>query len=327
VHGRTPLLALVIIVACWLPASAVAAPMPAGTYDVQLTNGTLNLGNGLLPSLPLSSGTTLTVAIGTQPISAPIGLTVLDSPITGAVSGSVSVTITGAGITLDPTTGTATVDASFIASMSLSGSIGGFPVSGSCSLGSQNSPVSVHLSTTDGSPWDATTNAFAMGDHTFALPAPVCSPALVGDLLSFLIGSTNSGDNGITLNGIATRRPDPPPVTTTSTTTTTSQPTTSTPGTTTTDGNPAVTTPLTGPNAVKACVVPKLVGKTLKQAKRALKRAGCKVGKANKKNSAKRKKGRIVKQRYKAGTKLPAGTKIPLTVSKGKKKARNHRSR
>jgi hypothetical protein len=329
VHGRTGLLFLAITLACWLPASASAAPMPAGTYDLQLTNGTLNLGNGVLPSLPLSSGTTFAVDIGTQPISAPIGLTVLDSPITGGVSGTVAVTITGAGITLDPTAGSATVDASFFASMSLSGSVGGFPVSGSCSLGSQNSPVSVHLSTTDGSPWDPATNAFAMGDHTFALPAPVCSPALVGDLLSFLIGSTNTGDNGVTLNGIATRRPDPPSATTTSaptTTTTTSQPATSTPGTTTTPGNPPETAPLTAPTAVKSCVVPKLVGKTLKQAKRALKKAGCKVGKA-KKAGSKKKKGRIVKQRYKVGTKLPAGAKVPLTVSKGRKKARTHRSR
>lgn len=307
--------------ACWLPASAAAASMPAGTYDVQLTNGSLALGNGLLPALPLSSGTTLTVEIGTQPVSAPVGLTVLDSPISGTVSGTASVTITGAGITLDPTAGSATVDASFFANLSLSGSVGGFPVSGSCSLGSEGSPVSVHLSTSDGSPWDATTSAFGIGDHTFALPAPVCSPALAGDLLSFLIGSTNGGDNGITLNGTAIRRPDPVPASTPSTTTTGAA---SEPATT---GNPTATTPLTAPAAVKPCVVPRLVGKTLAQAKRALRKAGCRVGKAKKQNSKKRKKGRIVKQRYKAGTKLPAGTKVPLTISKGKKKAREHRSR
>ena len=165
-----------------------------------------------------------------------------------------------------------------------------------------------------------------MSDKTFVLPAPDCSNAILTGLVGTLLGSTtNIGDNVITIAGTALRQADPvtPPVTTP--TTTTSQP--GAPGGSPAPaGNPSEVTPITAPVA-KSCVVPKLVGKTLKQAKRALKKAGCKAGKAKKKNSKKKKKGRIVKQRYKAGTKLPAGAKVPLTVSKGPKKARQQRSR
>src|SRR5215212_4603552 len=177
--------------------------MPAGTYDVHLTDGTIDIGNGLLPALPLTSGSTFTVPLGTDPVASAIGLTVADSPVVGTITGTVSVTILSANATLDPTAGSATVDASFYAGFTLSGSVGGFPVTGTCSLGSQGAPVSIHLSTADGSPWDAVTNAFAMGDHTFALPAPSCAPTLVGSMLTFLVGSTNSGDNSATLNGTA----------------------------------------------------------------------------------------------------------------------------
>jgi hypothetical protein len=317
VHGRTRLLALALGLACWMPSTAAAAPMPAGTYDVQLTNGTLDIGNGFLPPIPLSSGTSFTVPIGTVPVATPIGLTVVDVPISGSgITGTVSVTIVGAGATLDPSTGTATVDASFFASFNLSGSVGGFPVSGSCTIGSQNAPVNIHLSTADGSPWDAATNAFSMGDHAFAL-TPSCSP-LIDALRPILLGTTNSGDNSAVLNGTAIRRPDPPPTTTTTTTQ---------PGTTTTPGGstPETTNNPVTPNATK-CVVPKLVGKTLKAAKRALVNAHCKAGKAKSKKS-KKKKGRVVAQGRKAGTRLPAGTAIKLTVSKGQKKARRSSSR
>jgi hypothetical protein len=317
VHGRTPLALLLVTGACLLPAAASAAPMPAGTYDVTLTGGTVKVGS-FLPSLPLTSGTTFSVALGTTAISQPIGLTTTDSPITGAITGTVSTTITGAGVTIDPTTGSATADATFFVSMTATGL-------GSCSLGSSNSPISVHLTTDKGSAWDATSGAFSMVDNTFALPAPVCSPSLIEPMVTTVLGNLGSGNNVINLDGIAKRRADPTPSSNTPPPGgTTSQPPVSTPSPTT--GNPNEVTPLVSAPTVKACVVPKLVGKTLKQAKRALKKAGCKVGKA-KKSKSKKKKGRIVEQRYKVGTKLPAGAKVPLTVSKGPKKARKHRSR
>ena len=293
--------------------------MPAGTYDVTLTGGSVNVGS-VLPSMPLNSGTTFSVVLGTTSVSQPIGLTTTDSPITGTITGNIVTTVKGAGVTIDPTTGSATADVTFFVTMTATG-LGG------CTLGTSDAPISVHMTTDKGSAWDSATGAFSMVDNTFALPAPVCDPSLIQGAVATFIGNLSSGNNAITLDGIATRRPDPAPTGNTPPPTgTTSQPPATTPPPPA-SGTPNEVTPLVNAPAIaKACVVPKLVGKTLKQAKRALKKAGCKVGKA-KKSKSKKKKGRIVKQRYKVGTKLPAGAKVPLTVSKGPKKARKHRSR
>jgi uncharacterized delta-60 repeat protein len=58
------------------------------------------------------------------------------------------------------------------------------------------------------------------------------------------------------------------------------------------------------------CVVPKVKGKTLRAAKRALKRAHCAVGKVT------RTRGRVLSQKPKPGTKRPAGAKVALKVGK-----------
>jgi beta-lactam-binding protein with PASTA domain len=67
------------------------------------------------------------------------------------------------------------------------------------------------------------------------------------------------------------------------------------------------------------CVVPKLKGKTLRAAKRALKKAHCSPGKVTKAFSAKVRKGRVLSQKRRPGKKLAAGSKVKLAVSKGKK--------
>ena len=66
------------------------------------------------------------------------------------------------------------------------------------------------------------------------------------------------------------------------------------------------------------CVVPKVVGKTLAAAKKALIAAYCGVGKITK-VSSKLKKGRVVAQKPKPGKHLKNGAKVALKVSKGKK--------
>jgi hypothetical protein len=203
------------------------------------------------------------------------------------------------------------------------------PLSATCSLGSSATPITVHLSTADGSSWDPTTGGFSMVDKTFVTPAPSCpSSSLVEGLVKALIGSTTTpGNNLISIVGTALRQADPvvPPVTNPTITSTPTTALTPGSGSSTAPETPAIAPPA-APKPTVACVVPKLVGKNLKQAKRALRKAHCKVGKSKKKNSNKKKKGRILKQRYKAGTKLPAGTKIPITVSRGPKTARKHRS-
>lgn len=67
------------------------------------------------------------------------------------------------------------------------------------------------------------------------------------------------------------------------------------------------------------CVVPRVVGKTLGAAKKALAAANCGVGRV-KKVYAKAKIGRVVKQSPKSGTQLNHGDKVALTLSKGKRK-------
>jgi hypothetical protein len=70
------------------------------------------------------------------------------------------------------------------------------------------------------------------------------------------------------------------------------------------------------PTVLATCKVPKLKGKTLKSAKKALKRAGCATGKVKRKKSKKAKPRRVLKQSVKAGTVVPAGTKVGLTLAK-----------
>jgi hypothetical protein len=72
-------------------------------------------------------------------------------------------------------------------------------------------------------------------------------------------------------------------------------------------------------NALPAapCVVPKLKGKTLKAAKRALRTHSCSLGKVKRAFSARVKKGRVISQRPTPGRRLKHGAKVSLVVSKG----------
>lgn len=71
-----------------------------------------------------------------------------------------------------------------------------------------------------------------------------------------------------------------------------------------------------GPGSDK-CVVPKVVGKKLKKAKRAIKSANCSLGKVKKAASSSGDKGRVIKQKPKPKTVKPAGAKVKVTVGKG----------
>jgi hypothetical protein len=79
---------------------------------------------------------------------------------------------------------------------------------------------------------------------------------------------------------------------------------------------------VTGNVSVKAkfvlrpCIVPKLVGKTLKAAKLAIKKAFCSVGKATTVASSAT-KGTVVAQKPRPGKRVKQHTKVSLTVSKG----------
>jgi hypothetical protein len=63
------------------------------------------------------------------------------------------------------------------------------------------------------------------------------------------------------------------------------------------------------------CKVPSVSGKKLKPAKRALKRAGCKLGKVTKLEGATARTGHVLRQHPTAGTLRVQGTKVKLTLA------------
>jgi hypothetical protein len=68
------------------------------------------------------------------------------------------------------------------------------------------------------------------------------------------------------------------------------------------------------PAVAKRCVVPRLTGKTLAAAKKALRKAGCATGKVKTKRS--RKFGKVVAQATRPGKRLTPGARIALTVGR-----------
>ena len=81
-------------------------------------------------------------------------------------------------------------------------------------------------------------------------------------------------------------------------------------------GDHSVTATFQRPLAPPVCRVPKAVGKTLARARTAIAKAHCRVGKISKKVSSAKKRGKVVGQRPKAGTRLKNGAKVNLTVGK-----------
>jgi hypothetical protein len=72
------------------------------------------------------------------------------------------------------------------------------------------------------------------------------------------------------------------------------------------------------PPPPKQCVVPKVKGKTLRAAKRAIKSHHCAVGKVRRAASRKVKKGHVISQKPRAGRHLRHGAKVNLVVSTGR---------
>lgn len=66
----------------------------------------------------------------------------------------------------------------------------------------------------------------------------------------------------------------------------------------------------------EGCTVPKLRGKKVRNARRMLGRADCKLGKVSRRHAAKAKKGKVLSQTKKPGKVLPSGTKVNITVGK-----------
>jgi eukaryotic-like serine/threonine-protein kinase len=65
------------------------------------------------------------------------------------------------------------------------------------------------------------------------------------------------------------------------------------------------------------CKVPNVKGKTVAQAKAALRAKRCRAGNVKLQFSSKVKKGRVISQGRRPGTTWPRNTKVKLIVSKG----------
>ncbi|MBV9339163.1 MAG: PASTA domain-containing protein, partial [Solirubrobacterales bacterium] len=75
--------------------------------------------------------------------------------------------------------------------------------------------------------------------------------------------------------------------------------------------------PASSPPAAVICKVPQTKGKKLADAKKALRRAHCRVGRIKQVRSRKVRRGRVVSTNPRAGRKLRGGAKVELFVSKG----------
>ena len=70
-------------------------------------------------------------------------------------------------------------------------------------------------------------------------------------------------------------------------------------------------------NTTVVCKVPKIKGQPLARAKRTIRRVYCRVG-TIRRTSSRIKRGRVVSQKPKPGSVLPAGGRVNLVVSRGK---------
>jgi hypothetical protein len=72
-------------------------------------------------------------------------------------------------------------------------------------------------------------------------------------------------------------------------------------------------------NTTRRCTVPKVAGRMLSAAKRAIVHAHCRVGTIRRAYSKVVGKGRVISQRPRPGTALPGGGKVDLVVSRGRR--------
>jgi hypothetical protein len=82
---------------------------------------------------------------------------------------------------------------------------------------------------------------------------------------------------------------------------------------------PPVEPPPKRPPQAAQCVVPRVVGRTMRRARIMISRAGCRVGRVRTAYSARIRKGFVLAQQPRAGRRLQRGTRVSLVLSLGKK--------
>jgi subtilisin family serine protease len=83
---------------------------------------------------------------------------------------------------------------------------------------------------------------------------------------------------------------------------------------------PSVLPPSPPAPAVLRCVVPKVKGRTLLQARSLLRSKRCTLGRVKRAYSAKVKKGKIISQARRPGVRLPRGTRVNVLISRGRRR-------
>jgi hypothetical protein len=304
---------------------AQADVMSAGTWDGKITGGTLSLGDEDLRGITVPAGDPFTFTIPTGagapvPFTAPAMhvaiplITETETDALWAVAGSLDLApVIG---TVDPATGAVAASSTAHGLLHLDFATPSMPGSGSsiyCQLGDAPAPpetpappapfnLSVASANAGGAAWSAASGTATLTDKTFTANrncgAPFITPAT--DLRIIGHPVMTSGMNELSLTATFTRRPDPAPETPVKPPVTPAKP----------KVVPAPPTPV-----VVKCLVPKLKGMKLKQARKAAKKANCAVGKVQRKKSS-RKATTVIKQGAPVGAILAQGSKIRLTVAR-----------
>jgi hypothetical protein len=309
--SRTKLIAAAAATAfAILTATAHADPMAAGTWEGQITGGTLTLGNGKYHDIAVPAGQpfSFTIPAGASSVAFTAPAIHVNLPLETDVDTVGTVRTASGGVdisaiagTVDPATGVAHGTGTAHGVMRLTRQDTSAPVfSQYCYLGGASPllPFALDLGGTG-----------SLSDTTFAANLDCGTLLPLGTTGVQNIGDTvmSSGMNALTLNTTFTRQPDPQPTNQNTSNNTNTQTNTQTQGTTTT----TITTKVTPVR----CVVPKLKGLKLTKARKAAKKAHCAVGKVKRKKSSK-KSTTVLKQASKTGTVLAKGSKIALTVAK-----------
>ena len=278
--SRTKLVAVLAAVAFpFLTAVAHADVMSAGTWKGQITGGTLDLGDGDLQTLAVPAGLPFTFTIPSG-ATAPVSFTApgihVPIPLKSVTESNVVYAASG-NVDISPLTGT--ID----------------PATGTVTAAGSAHGVLRLDATAVGSP---TTNSIWC--HIGGVPDPAHAPApfdlaVTGrSTLTAAPFDVNVDCGGLVSPGTDLKIVGIIPMAA---------------------GDNGLTLSMKFTRGPVKCVVPKLKGLKLKQARKAAKAANCAVGKVKRKKSGRR-KTTVLKQGRKAGAVLAEGSKIALTVAR-----------
>ena len=301
-------------------APAHAEALHGGNWSGNLTGGTLKLGDGLLPPGTVAAGGSTGFTI--PPVAGPVGFRLAGTRVnflnyvreaangTGdeyTASGALNLLPTDSQV--DPASGNWRVTLTASGTITVTGrtltqgqQTGAF--SGICEVREAATPAPVPLSASSsnpgGQPWSLASGTVTLTDPSS--PISVSCPNLPSRISSELIGSTDAGHNALSLGGALTPT-DPGNV--------------GNGGPPNTPGPPSGVTfgPHSG-NTLGVCVVPNVIGKDLDAAKKAIKKAGCSVGRIRYRRSLRAASGTVMKQSPKALQVFKPGHHVRLTIAR-----------